>query len=917
MLLKPAVGWPNPFNQHTFTRDLQAGIVSSILALPQAIALAYLAGMPPEYGVYASVFPVLIALLWGSSWFTLSGPNTAVSVMLAATISPFALIGSDRFIELVLLLSLFVGLIQLSIGFLKLGVILDFISSTVIIAVTQAVAIILIVSAVFSLSLTDVSSGSSIFSKISTLYQNLSSINFGTILIGFFAIAIGYFSKLFYPRYFLLIAMFAGAVAVFMLQYFEVSLADNIPLLGKIPLTYDVFQLPVRDKESLKIVASQWDNALAIAFVGLMQTVIISRSIVAKSGRMVDTQREIIGQGMANTVAPFVSAFAGSGSFNRSATNFQAGAKTPYAGVIGVLLLVAIVSLGQSVLSYIPQAVIAATLFLVGVGLVDLKQVRRIFKASSERWIFILTFSSSLLLGLNAGVLVGLFSSLAVYLWHTSQPSVHVVDYLSRNGKSVKAINIDGNLFFGSIPMIEEKFMSLFSNHKSGEVIVIKTDHLSYLDIPAADLLIQAAQKAENDVYIYVSKISVLDVFKKAGLRGEKIDELVIFKHKNHPMKSILYPFQGKRVGSIPATLDANSLVKVLKKTALLSAFSDEDISALLVNNPQRCAEAGEIIIRHNDAMNEHLILINGEIEVQRIWNVPNANDKSHTWHLSPKNECPAVLLAASNHIRARALTDTQYVLLSADTIDNLLGWVDTIETDEKFLNTVKLLHVVAASHHLPKEVIEKILTKLSSLEVEAGQIIIRERDEGDCFYLIESGEAEVFRTDPFTEEVTVINQIGPGDSFGEEALIQNTVRNASIRMLTPGRLQVLSREDFEKHVQTELVQEIDVEAAYQALQNDGVRLIDCRYDMEYEDSHIEGALLLPLHELREHIHELDANLQYLVYCRSGKRSRAAAYLLKERNINAISIKGGIKNWPYEIIYGENQKTRKMRIHPP
>lgn len=903
-LLKPAFGWPNPFNKSSLTRDLEAGVVGSILALPQAIALAYLAGMPPEYGVYASVIPVLVALLWGSSWFTLSGPNTAVSVMLAATITPFALIGSDQFIELVILLSLFVGLIQLGIGFLKLGAILDFISSTVILAVTQAVAIILIVSAVFSISLTGVSSGSGIFSKLITFYENFSSVNYGTLLIGFLTIVIGSISKVILPRYYLLIAMIIGAVAAYALKYFDVDFASNIPLLGEIPLSLDVFRLPAFDNGSIRIVAGQWDNALAIAFLGLMQTVIISRSIAANSGQGVTTQREIVGQGLANTLAPFVSAFAGSGSFNRSATNFQAGAKTPYAGVLGVLLLVGIVSLGQSLLSYIPSSVIAATLFLVGIGLIDLKQARKIFESSAEQWIFILTFSSSLLLGLNTGVLVGLFASLTVYLWHTSQPSIHVVEYLSRNGKLVKAISIDGNLFFGSIPTVEKQFLSLFGDNRSEGIVVIKTDHLSYIDIPAAALIIKAAQKAESEVYIYVSKISVLDILKKAGLRGEEIDELIILKDKSHPMKSILFPFQGKRKEAISATIDPDTLIQKIKKTALLSAFSDDAISTMLVGNPQRCAESGEIIVKHKDVMNEHLILINGELEIQQIWAMPDANDKSHTWKLSPKNQCPAVLLAASNNIRVRALTDARYVLLSADKIDNLLGWVNTKEIDQNDSSTVKLLHMVSASHHLPKEVIDKILTKIKPIDVDSGEVIVKEREVGNHFYLIESGEAEVVRTDPYTEEVIVLNQIGTGDSFGEEALIQNSVRNATIRMLTPGRLLVLSREDFEEYVQTELVKEIDADEAYQKLQNDDVRLIDCRYDMEFEDSHIEGALLIPLHELREHVHQLDIELHYLVYCRSGKRSKAATYLLRERNFSAVSIRGGIKNWPYEVIHG-------------
>ena len=482
-----------------------------------------------------------------------------------------------------------------------------------------------------------------------------------------------------------------------------------------------------------------------------------------------------------------------------------------------------------------------------------------------------------------------------------------MVEYLARNGKSVKAISIDGNLFFGSIPTVEKEFFDVFGNQKANDVVVIKTDHLSYIDIPAARLMIKAVLDSSNEAYIYVSRNFVLDGLKKAGLKAEEIDEFVIFKDKDHLMKSVLYPYQSNRQATIPKLIDTKSLTKRIKKTALLNSFSEKLLSSLLIDNPQRFAESGEIIVRQDEVMNDHFILIDGEIEVQRIWSIPQANDKSHTWTLAPINKNPAVLPAASNHIRVRAISDVQYILLSGDTVDNLLGWVYKQESGHhKNSATEKLMRMVAASHHLPKEIIDKILQELTPRDVEAGEVIIRETEKGDNFYLIESGEAEVVRTDPFTERSTVINQIGKGDSFGEEALIQGGLRNATIRMLTPGRLQVLGRDAFEKFVQAELVKEISAEEAFEELKKENVRLIDCRYDMEYRDSHIDGAKLLPLHELRERVSELDSSLKYLVYCRSGKRSKAAAYLLRERNIEAISIKGGIKNWPYETVYQVN-----------
>lgn len=272
--------------------------------------------------------------------------------MLAATIIPYAAVGTDRYIELILLRSLFVGLIQLLIGVFKLGVVLDFISSTVILAITQAVAIILFVSAFFSMCLTGVSAEGNIFNKIRVLYENSYDLNVGTLIVGTLTLATGLLCKIIVPDYYLLVAMIAGTLVTIFLSKSGYELADNIPLLGAFPLTYDIWHLPVFDRTSISIISSQWENAFAIAFLGLMQTVIISRSIAVKSGETIVTNREVIGQGLANTIAPFCSSFSGSGSFNRSATNHQLGAKSLYAGVFGVFLLIIIVVFGKKLSGY-------------------------------------------------------------------------------------------------------------------------------------------------------------------------------------------------------------------------------------------------------------------------------------------------------------------------------------------------------------------------------------------------------------------------------------------------------------------------------------------------------------------------------------------------------------------------------------
>jgi rhodanese-related sulfurtransferase len=184
---------------------------------------------------------------------------------------------------------------------------------------------------------------------------------------------------------------------------------------------------------------------------------------------------------------------------------------------------------------------------------------------------------------------------------------------------------------------------------------------------------------------------------------------------------------------------------------------------------------------------------------------------------------------------------------------------------------------------------------------VEAGETIVTQGDPGDAYYVILSGEAEVWQTDPFTDETFSAGVRRDGDAFGEEALLQNAYRNATVRMTTPGRLLVLTKADFDELLKPAMMREVDAATAHSLIEQGTAKVLDCRYDMEFDESRIPGAQLVPLDKLREGIHAIDPNVSYIVYCRSGRRSEAAAFLLHERGIGAVSLTGGIKDWPYEI----------------
>lgn len=187
---------------------------------------------------------------------------------------------------------------------------------------------------------------------------------------------------------------------------------------------------------------------------------------------------------------------------------------------------------------------------------------------------------------------------------------------------------------------------------------------------------------------------------------------------------------------------------------------------------------------------------------------------------------------------------------------------------------------------------------RMIPVKVEVGEEVIQQGDTGEHYFFLESGEAEVWRTDPMTDETSMVAVLGPGSVFGEEALLLDGCRNASVRMLTQGRIWTLFKTDFDTLVRPELVDTIQANEAKAMVAIGEAQWLDCRYEMEYSEHHIPGAYHLPLDQLRNQTKQLDPDKTHIVYCRSGRRSAAAAYLLRERGFKAYSLQGGIIDYP-------------------
>ena len=343
--------------------------------------------------------------------------------------------------------------------------------------------------------------------------------------------------------------------------------------------------------------------------------------------------------------------------------------------------------------------------------------------------------------------------------------------------------------------------------------------------------------------------------------------------------------------------MDLAELTRRLNATTLFSPLDRGQLRALLERSPRCTARSGDCLADLPQGLRHHLVLLAGEVEARRSWIGSDVAEGSSARRVGVEAGGPgfALLGAGGSRLRVQATADTEYLAIDADDLDELLGWfcLGAFVLPEPHL---KLFH------RLPLENVAQAIDCLVERSVAPGEIIVRQGEPGDNFYVILDGEAEVWAANGDGGVPTLVNRLADGDSFGEEALLAECDRTATVAMTTTGRLLVLSKADFNALLRPPMVAEVDAASARDMIACGVARLLDCRHPAEHESSHITGSLSVPLYSLRhEGVYALDADATYVVYCDTGRRSRAAAFLLHERGIHALSLVGGVTHWPYEI----------------
>ncbi len=534
--LLPFLRWWPMVDRGTLRADLLAGLTGAIVVLPQGVAFATIAGMPPEYGLYAGMIPAIIAALFGSSWHLVSGPTTAASVVLFASLSVFAEPGTAEYVKLALTLTFMVGVIQIAMGLARLGTLVNFISHSVVIGFTAGAAILIISNQVKNFFGLDIPRGSHFYEVLHHLFTHLGEINPYIFAVALLTLITGLVSKRLWPKVpYMITAMVVGSAASVILNQVLGQENTGITTVGALPASLPPLSAPDLSLETIKDLAPA---AFAVTLFALTEAVSIARSLAARSGQHLDGNQEFIGQGLSNVAGSFFSGYVATGSFNRSGLNYEAGAKTPLSAVFAAVMLMGIVLLVAPYAAYLPNAAMAAILFLVAWGLIDFHHIKRIIHASrSETAVLATTFLATLFLELEFAIFLGVMLSLILYLSRTSRPRVlsrvpdpadprrrFVTDARLPECPQLKIARIDGSLFFGAVPHVREKLKGFELQRPEQKHLLLVASGVNFVDVAGAEFLVEEAKRRRNlggGLYLYQVKEGACEVLKRGGYVDE------------------------------------------------------------------------------------------------------------------------------------------------------------------------------------------------------------------------------------------------------------------------------------------------------------------------------------------------------------------------------------------------------------
>ncbi len=504
--LIPALGWLPKYNKEQLKGDLSAGLTVGVMLIPQGMAYAMIAGLPPIYGLYASTIPLILYAIFGTSRQLAVGPVAMVSLLTAAGIGAIAEVGTETYIALAIALAFFIGVIQFLLGVFRLGFLVNFLSHPVISGFTSAAALIIGLSQLKHLLGVDIARSHHIHEIIIQAFENIGGINWATFSVGVVGILlIMGIKKLNKAIPGPLLAVIFGILAVSGL-----GLTDyGVKIVGEVPSGLPALALPSFNWETLELLLP---TALAISLVGFMESIAVAKAIQAKhKDYKIDANQELIGLGLANLGGAFIQAYPVTGGFSRTAVNDQAGAKTGMASIISAGLIILTLLFLTPLFYYLPKAILASVIMVAVFGLIDLKEAVHLWHANrSDFWMLMVTFIGTLSLGIEQGIGIGVILSLAMIIFRTTRPHVAELGQVPgttfyRNKERFKQVNgredllivrFDAQLYFANINFFRDKLEEMIAAKGQGlRTIIINAESINNMDSSA----VHAIEDMVND----------------------------------------------------------------------------------------------------------------------------------------------------------------------------------------------------------------------------------------------------------------------------------------------------------------------------------------------------------------------------------------------------------------------------------
>jgi SulP family sulfate permease len=531
--------WVRELDRGTLRVDAMAGLLGAVLVLPQAIAFAALVGLPPSYGLATAVLPCIVAALFGSSRHVMSGPTNANSLAMAAMVGPLAAVGSPAYIQIVLAVTVLVGVLQLGVGALRLGALAHFISPAALRGFTGGAALLIALHALKDLLGIVVPTGLSAPAALALMVERLPQFNPAALSVGVLTMAVAMLMRRMWPRSpHLLLGMIAGMLGAAALTRW-VHGWHPVEVVGVVPQAWPHWQPPDVDWRQLPELTGL---AIALTIIALGQSYSIAKVLSQRSGQYIDANREFFGQGLSNVAGGFFSCFLSCGSLNRSLPNLEVGARTPLASVFSALWLLALVALSAALIATIPMAAVSGLLLLVAWSLLDVPQWRRLLQLSQlEFGIALATLIATLAIRLELAILFGTLLSLAAYLWRTARPAMRTMGFDTHaagrpfviaddNPKALpecpqlKLLRMEGSVYFGATQHVGERLHELRNAANPQKHLLVMAKSMNFIDVAGDDLWrdeMRLRRAAGGDLYFHRPRPPVMELWQRSGFLQE------------------------------------------------------------------------------------------------------------------------------------------------------------------------------------------------------------------------------------------------------------------------------------------------------------------------------------------------------------------------------------------------------------